>query len=261
MTRADLGQDAMRFQAWQRDALDARPAASQLLSLGPFRALVPEHEELGGWVTIVEGPVTEHDTTEAVARLRSVFEHIPRKLEIEFDEVAYPEVGPWLEASGLKHVERNPLMASRPSRFKPFAAAGTTVSQLTTGSQPADMESFQTIRWTNGGDNAGPIPSVEELREQLESPRSVYLLAWLEGAPVGTGVSHSLKGAAEIVGIVTRADKRRRGVGATVTSELVTRHFDSGGDFVFLDAADAGAVKLYEGLGFESFGANSVYRG
>jgi len=31
-------------------------------------------------------------------------------------------------------------------------------------------------------------------------------------------------------------------------------------DFVFLDAADEGAVKLYEGLGFQTFGTNSVYR-
>jgi len=260
LTSTDLDQDAKRFQAWQRDALEARPAGSELLSLGPFRAVVPRAEEPGRWVTMVEGPVLERETNEAVATLRSMFEHHADKLQIEYDEVAFPEVGRWLVASGLEHVERNPLMASRPKRFKPFAAPGVTVTRLTTKSKTADMEAFQTIRWTNGGDSDGPIASVEQLQEQLESPRSVYLLAWLDGQPAGTGVSHSLKGAAEIVGIVTRADKRRRGVAATVTSELVARHFTSGGDFAFLDAADRGAVKLYEGLGFETFGANVVYR-
>jgi ribosomal protein S18 acetylase RimI-like enzyme len=166
-----------------------------------------------------------------------------------------------LEVAGLERVERNPLMASRRTSFKPFAAPGVTVSPLTVESKLLDLEAFQTIRWTNGGDNEGPIASVRQLREQLGSSSSVYLLAWLDGVPTGTGVSHSLNGAAEIVGIVTRAPKRRRGVAASVTSELVTRHFVSGGDFVFLDAADEGAVKLYEGLGFETFGANSVYRG
>jgi predicted GNAT family acetyltransferase len=82
----------------------------------------------------------------------------------------------------------------------------------------------------------------------------------LNGEPAGTGVSHSLKGVAEIVGVVTRADKRRRGVAATVTSNLVARHFDSGGDFVFLDAADEAAATLYERLGFKKFGTNLVYR-
>jgi predicted GNAT family acetyltransferase len=45
-----------------------------------------------------------------------------------------------------------------------------------------------------------------------------------------------------------------------VTSELVARHFGSGGDFVFLDAADDGAARVYERLGFKRFGANLVYR-
>ncbi len=260
LTNSDLDRDARRFQKWQLDALDARRDAFQLLSLGPFRAVVPGVSEPGRWVTIVEGPVTERDTSEAVAKLRSVFEHHADKLEIEYDEVAFPEVGPWLEAAGLERAERNPLMACRPNSFKPFAAPDVTVSRLTTKSPAADIGAFQTIRWTNGGDNDDPIPSAGQLRQHLESRTSVHVLAWLDAVPAGTGVSHALKGAAEIVGIVTRADKRRRGVAATVTSELVTRHFGSGGDFVFLDAADEGAVKLYEGVGFETFGTNSVYR-
>jgi ribosomal protein S18 acetylase RimI-like enzyme len=260
LTSIDLDQDAKRFQAWQRDAVVARPAGSQLLTLGPFRAVIPVAPEPGRWVTIVEGPVTERDTTDAVARLRAVFGQAD-KLEIEYEEGAFPEVGRWLEAAGFERVERNPLMACRPKRLRPFVAADVTVTRLTAKSGAADMEAFQTIRWTNGGDSEGPIASVGELSRHLESLRSVYLLAWLDGLPAGTGVSHALKGAAEIVGIVTRADKRRRGVASTVTSDLVTRHFASGADFAFLDAADAGAVKLYEGLGFQIFGTSGVYRG
>jgi hypothetical protein len=260
LASSDLDRDSKRFQAWQRDALEGRPPGSQLLGFGPFSVVVPGKLDPGRWVTIVEGPVTERETTEAVARLRSLFEHQAERLEIEYDEVAFPEVGRWLEAGGLERVERNPLMASRPNRFKSFAAPGVVMSRLTEKSTAADMLAFQTIRWTNGGDNEGPIAPVGQLRRQLESHTSVHLLARLDGVPAGTGVSHAMKGAAEIVGIVTRADKRRRGVAATVTSELVARHFASGGDFAFLDAADEGAVKLYEGLGFETFGTNSVYR-
>ncbi len=69
-----------------------------------------------------------------------------------------------------------------------------------------------------------------------------------------------MNGAAEIVGVATRADMRRRGVAATVSSSLVARHFESGGDFVFLDAATDGAAKVYEKLGFTTFGANLIYR-
>jgi ribosomal protein S18 acetylase RimI-like enzyme len=62
------------------------------------------------------------------------------------------------------------------------------------------------------------------------------------------------------VGIVTRTESRRRGVAATVSSELVARHFANGGDFVFLDAANEEAARVYERLGFARFGANLVYR-
>ena len=85
------------------------------------------------------------------------------------------------------------------------------------------------------------------------------MLARLQRERAGTGVSHSLKGAAEIVGVVTRADKRRRGVAAAVTSTLVAEHFAGGGDFAFLDAANEQAARVYERLGFTRFGINVVY--
>jgi hypothetical protein len=40
----------------------------------------------------------------------------------------------------------------------------------------------------------------------------------------------------------------------------VRRHFDRGGDFVFLNAAGDEAAKVYEGLGFTPFGTILVYR-
>ena len=98
------------------------------------------------------------------------------------------------------------------------------------------------------------------MRRELGKPGSVYLLALLDGARAGTGVSHALRGAVEIVGVVTVVSMRRRGVAATITSDLLRRHFDSGGDFAFLDAANEDAARIYERLGFSPFGANLVYR-
>ena len=255
-----LDADARRFQAWQLEALEQHPPGAELLSFGPFRALVPAANQPGGWVTIVKGSVTERETEEAVAGLRSVFKQRNAELEIEYNEALFPMVGRWLEAAGLTIAERNPLMACRSDGFKPLAARGVFLSRLTKRSNVADMQAFQLIRWTDGGDNAQAVPPVERLRNELASESSVYLLAWLDGEPAGTGVSHSLKGVAEIVGVVTQANKRRRGVAATVTSNLVARHFAAGGDFVFLDAADDSAAMLYERLGFKKFGTNVVYR-
>jgi GNAT superfamily N-acetyltransferase len=182
------------------------------------------------------------------------------ELEIEYNDALFPRVGAWLEATGLSLDHRDPLMACRPERFAPVVAPYVRLRRLTLDSDSADLQAFQTIRWTNGGDRDHAVPPLGDLSKELASSRSLYLLAWLDDEPAGTGVLHSLKGSGELVGIVTRGDKRRRGVAATVTSHLVARHFSTGGDFAFLDAANEGAVKLYERIGFKTFGMNSVYR-
>lgn len=251
--------DTKRFGAWQLAALASHPAGTELVSFGPFQALIPAHPP-GGWVTIVNGPVGSDETARAVSALRSVFTKRGAQLEIEYNEALFPHLGAWLEAGGLTLNERNPLMACRPDGFKRAAPSGATTRRLTATSAEADLQAFQTLRWTNGGDNDEAVPTVEQLRTELASTTSVYLLAQLDGELAGTGVSHALQGAGEIVGVVTRADKRRRGVAATVTSELVSRHFATGGDFVFLDAANEDAARIYERLGFRRFGVNLVYR-
>ena len=255
--------DTDRFQAWQRDTLAALDDGAEMLSLGPFRAILSAAGEPApiGWVTMIDGTAVEAETLKALTKLRSTFKKHKVPLEIEYNESVFPKVGDWLEGAGLKLVERNSLMSCRPENFKPLATPGEVhLTQLSSAATAAELESFQTIRWTDGGEIDRPAPPVERLRADMARPNSVFLLAWLDWEPVGTGVSHALKGAAEIVGVVTRQDRRRRGVAGAITSELVRRHFANGGDFAFLDAASDEAARVYERLGFTRFGANLVYR-
>jgi RimJ/RimL family protein N-acetyltransferase len=260
VTAPDANVDAARFQAWQRDALKVWPPGTRVVRAGPFHAVVPQVDDARGWVTLVDAGATPDGTECAVAELREVFARRAITLEVEFNETAFPGVGSWLEHAGLTLVERNPLMACRPDRFRPFAAPEVVLRQLTARSESDELQAFQTIRWTNGGDHAGAPPPVSQLRKDLAAPGSVYLLAWAGGEPAGTGVSHLLSGAVEIVGVVTRIENRRRGIAAAVTSELVRRRFASDADFAFLDAANEGAARVYERLGFTRFGSNLVYR-
>jgi ribosomal protein S18 acetylase RimI-like enzyme len=254
--------DAERFAAWQRDALEARAVDSEVLTIGPFRVALAKDKAAPGssWVTMVEGSASEDETMKAVPKLKAAFKKHKSPLEIEFNDAAFPNVGAWLEAAGLKLAEKNPLMACRPEMFKPSINAEVHLTQLRATAIAAELEAFQQIRWTNGGDIKGNVPAVDTLRVALGAPSSVFLLAWLDWQAAGTGVSHALNGAAEIVGIVTDKHHRRRGVASTVTSELVRRHFEGGGDFVFLDAAGDEAAAVYEKLGFSRFGANLVYQ-
>jgi ribosomal protein S18 acetylase RimI-like enzyme len=256
------GADAERFAAWQRDELEARAADSEVLSIGPFRVALAKDKAAPAarWVTVVEGSTSEDETLKAVTKLKAALKKHKAPLEIEYNGSAFPKVGAWLEAAGLKLAEKNPLMACRPDAFKLFAAAEVHLTQLRDTAIDAELEAFQQIRWTDGGDVAREVPPIESLRAALRLPGSVFLLAWLDWEAAGTGVSHALKGAAEVVGVVTEKNHRRRGVAATVTSELVRRHFEGGGDFVFLDASNDAAARVYERLGFSRFGANLVYQ-
>jgi ribosomal protein S18 acetylase RimI-like enzyme len=256
------GQDAERFAAWQRDTLAAKAAGSDVLTIGPFQVALSNEKEAPATnrVMLVDGNLTESETEKAIPKLKAALKKHKSTLEISYNETAFPKVGPWLEAGGLKLARKDTLMALRPESFKPSVTAEVHLTQLGPRAIAAELEAFQQIRWTNGGDVSRQPPPVNVLRAELGVPSSVFLLAWLDWEAAGTGISHSLKGAAELVGIVTQKALRRRGVAATVTSELVRRHFDRGGDFVFLDAADDEAAKVYEGLGFSPFGVNLVYR-
>jgi GNAT superfamily N-acetyltransferase len=256
------GLDAERFAAWQRDTLAAKAAGSEVLTIGPFQVALSDEKEAPATsrVMLVDGNATEGETEKAIPKLKAALKKHKSALEIEYNEAAFPNVGAWLEAGGLRPARKNPLMALRPEAFKPSVAPEVHLTQLGPRAIAAELEAFQQIRWTNGGDVNRQAPPVNTLRIELEVPSSVFLLAWLDWVAAGTGISHSRKGAAELVGIVTQKAFRRRGVAATVTSELVRRHFDRGGDFVFLDAASDEAVKIYEGLGFVPFGTIAVYR-
>jgi len=261
-TSVSVMSDAERFQTWQRDELEARGEDSEVLSIGPFRGLLSTAgvKPATGWITLIEGTATQAETAKALTKLKSAFKKRGVPLEIEFNEAAFPKVGAWLEAAGLKPAEKNALMACRPDAFKPSTSDEVNITQLVASSTTAELEAFRTMLWTNGGEIDRPTQPIDRLFAEMARPNSVFLLAWLEWEAVGTGVSHALKGAAEILGVVTRKDKRRRGIAAAITSELMRRHFANGGEFVFLDAAGADAVRVYERLGFSRFGNKLIYR-
>ena len=253
--------DSDRFQAWLQDTFDARQRDGETIAMGPFRAIIYRDDgKPSAWVTLVGDDLGEKDGRAALAKLRSAFHKHDIDIEVEYDDHAFPHAAEWFAEAGLELIETNPLMACRPEGFQPFAAPDVSVTRLSEHGKPNELEAFQKLRWTDGGDNDRDVQPLERLRKDLQVATSVYLLAWLDWEPVGTGVSHLTNGVAEIVGVVTRKDRRRRGVAASVTSELVRRHFEGGGDFAFLDAANEPAEKVYEKLGFTRFGAKALYR-
>lgn len=253
--------DSERFNDWLEHTFEERQRDAETIAMGPFRAVMFAGEDkASAWITLVDAQVSDEEGRRALAKLRAAFDKQEIDIEIEYDDHAFPHAREWFAGSGLTLEETTPLMACRPETFTPVVAPEVSLTRISTHGKPSELEAFQMLRWTDGGDLDRKPQPVERLRNDLLTATSVYLLAWLDWEPVGTGVSHLTRAAAEIVGVVTRNDRRRLGVAATVTSDLVRRHFDTGGDFVFLEAANEPAARVYERLGFTRFGLKALYR-
>jgi ribosomal protein S18 acetylase RimI-like enzyme len=257
--------DSQRFQSWLQALLEQqqRSPEVELISMGPFRALITPGEQMGesvAWVTLVDPDPDEDEAVRALTRLRNAFRRHTMDIEVEYDATAFPQAARWFADAGMIQTERNPLMAVRPQSFTPAVAPHVSITRLRQHAKQTELDAFQRLRWTKGGDVDREPQPIERLAHDLKAATSVYLLAWIDWEPVGTGVSHLTGDVAEIVGVATRIDRRRRGVAATVTSELVRRHFERGGDFVFLDSANEEATRVYERLGFSQFGSKVVFR-
>ncbi|MFF9146139.1 GNAT family N-acetyltransferase [Streptomyces sp. NPDC014861] len=72
------------------------------------------------------------------------------------------------------------------------------------------------------------------------------------GEALAGGQAQPVGDVAEVVGVGTRPEARRRGLGLAVTAELVAAARARGAGLVFLTASDAGVERLYARLGFRT---------
>jgi GNAT superfamily N-acetyltransferase len=84
------------------------------------------------------------------------------------------------------------------------------------------------------------------------SPIATYL-ARLDGEPVATAFGRSSGGVVGVYAVATVPAARRRGIGAAITSRLMTDAWAGGARLAVLSASDMGR-SVYERLGFEAIG-------
>ncbi|EET59497.1 ribosomal-protein-alanine acetyltransferase [Marvinbryantia formatexigens DSM 14469] len=90
----------------------------------------------------------------------------------------------------------------------------------------------------------------------LQSKDTLYLMAWLDGEPAGyCGLLQSFD-EADITNVAVKEECRRRKVAETMLTELIRRGAQRGIRAYTLEVrrSNAGAIALYEKLGFTSCG-------
>jgi ribosomal protein S18 acetylase RimI-like enzyme len=98
------------------------------------------------------------------------------------------------------------------------------------------------------------------MRGQLRAGASLLALGLLEAVPAGAGgIFPDDRGVAELAGVATRPDSRRRGVAAALCAALTDAFFSRGGDVAWLSAADAGAEAVYARVGYQQLDERMNY--
>lgn len=224
------------------------------VACGPFLAILARaSDNISLNAAVPVAPLGgDAEVASALADLRRIFVDHRRVPSLEFHADLWPSLPRALERDGYHLHARMPLMVCTPDAFRPFVAPGVSVRLLDATASPGEVASFATIR-EEEFDPAPPAATPDEM-ERFRAAVDLgdrYALATLEGQAAGTGVIGALADIVELVGIVTVPALRRRGVAATVTSFLTQRHFDAGGELIFLSAEDAGAQAVYERVGYQ----------
>ena len=181
---------------------------------------------------------------EEAAELAAVFEARERVPRLEFVESEAPGLASVLEAAGYELEARLDLMTCTPAALRrPSGPAGVQL-EVIEGEDPSARVLRVTQRAAFGAPDEGADHGMGA---------SVGILATLDGEPAAGGVFTAPEdGLAELAGIGTLPQFRRRGLAAALTGALAAEAFSRGVEIAFLTPGDADTRRVYERAGFRA---------
>lgn len=195
----------------------------------------------------------------AIQQLIDTFVTHKRTPKLEYIAEFAPNLADALANNGFTRDEVAPLMISTSKTF--VAAKSVANLQINEVCDTAAMQSVVTIQRRAFGSPDAPAASTteaDEVRQRFHANN--FYLAKLNGEPVGAGsLQLPYNGIAEVAGIATLTDHRRRGIASAMTSTIAQQAFDTGLDTLFIMAADQNVRRIYARLGFEDCGTILVY--
>jgi len=199
----------------------------------------------------------------SLARLRAEFAARRRVPRFEFVEACAPDLSAALETHGFILENRAQLMVCpRGSERVAPAVAGLDVEALDARTSLEKLGLFLDVQ-RRAFRLPSPRPATrEEARSLCDSLGNGFaLMGRIGGRPVATAmIQPGEDGLAELVGVATLEEFRRRGIGGALSFEAVRRALGNGISLVFLSAADARAGRVYEAAGFSAAGHSLFYR-
>jgi ribosomal protein S18 acetylase RimI-like enzyme len=254
---------ARRIQAYLRASAahqyDAAPAP-------PFTCFFHPHNDFPHFNYAIpdqcEEAAVEPDYGPGIAALQAQFAARRRRPRLEFVEACTPRLAAALEQAGFSREGRYGLMVCTPDRaLAPPHPVDAVVQRLEPSAPVEQLAEFLRTQAIGFGAAEPVRPSkqeIGELRVALHTTTAVWARVGQAAAAVAV-VTAPAGGVAELAGVATLPDYRRRGLGRAVSAAAVQAAFAGGVKLVCLTAADAAAERIYAAIGFRVIGAGLVY--
>lgn len=243
-------------------AVEAASLGRKVVPVGPFRACFDPSTDLI-WLNYaipVWALAPPEETQAQLAQLRALFGEHARRMRFEFVDGIWPRLPEELERFGLRLQLRVPLMWATPESFLPHRNDPLQV-RLVQAHEVEKLAKFHAAqqRSFGGDETAATDAEIAQLQHQIANGFWRCAVAEIDGAVAGIGTLVLTGNSAELAGVGTVPEYRRQGVAAALSSFLMARQFELGGELVWLSAGDAIAQKVYEKIGFRVVGEQLHY--
>ncbi|MFE5793779.1 GNAT family N-acetyltransferase [Streptomyces sp. NPDC056503] len=230
---------------------DAVPRSSaRAEDFGPLTFFVREGAD--GWPFYAR-PTPGHDggtTVEDVERVRARQRELGLPEAFEWVAETTPGLRAAVEASGIV-VHEHPLMVLEGEPLAVPAPAGARVRTL--AADDPNLAAAVAAPYAAFGATPGP-GDARRVAARITAGLTVLAGGFdtASGEALAGGQAQPVGDVAEVVGVGTRPEARRRGLGLAVTAALVADARARGVGLVFLTASDADVERLYARLGFRT---------
>jgi ribosomal protein S18 acetylase RimI-like enzyme len=252
------------LERMQSSVLTAVRKFSDVHAVGPFLVGLDATNDLV-WLNYALPAVT-HASDEQIAAalptIRLLFQQRSRVPRFEFFRALWPTLGPMLERSGYRLQKDMPLLAASASDLRAVEAPGVWV-ELVDPRAIADEELREMVRLSRRAFGLRlPEPGqdeIERMRGDLLAGHCRTVRARIDSHLAGVATLMSAGGVSELVGVGTDPRFRRRGVASVASRFLCKLHFETGGEVVWLSAAEESARRVYARVGFRDVGVQANY--
>lgn len=226
-------------------------AKADLIRSGPFLISLNSSTDLR-WLN---NAVVEHAdasvSADEVQSMIEVFLAHQRMPRMELFKELWPELIALLLEMGFEIESELPVMICTPDGFISQISPGVTVEVLTPDSDPVP---FLKVLDSAFGQNEPVTPErIERTRDSLRRGAVWSAIALVDGRPAAGASLIPSDRTAELAGVGTAPEFRRKGAASAVSSVLLQQGFGTC-DLAWLSAGDDTAKAVYERLGFKVLG-------